>query len=139
RPCPYHAPRAAVDAPERGSRRWRLHRSRLMTRWVPLLLAVVLALPSANFQVFDGLPLSHIPEFVAFVLLVPLLASRGLRRLHARWLGSWPRGARVAMAMVLGVAVGIKLLLLASGTSEGFLACYRSPLEPPVNGPCERS
>ena len=110
-----------------------------MARWIPLLLAVVLALPSANFQVFDGLPLSHIPEFLAFVLLVPLLASRGLRRLYARWLGSWPRGARVAMGTILGVAVGIKLLLLASGTSEGFLACYRSPLEPPVNGPCERS
>jgi hypothetical protein len=36
-------------------------------------------------------------------------------------------------------AVGIKLVLLASGTHDGFLACYRSPLEAPVAGPCERS
>jgi hypothetical protein len=110
-----------------------------MARMVPLLLAIVLALPSANFQIFDGLPFSHIPEFLAFVLLLPLIASRGLRRLHARWLSSWPRAARVAMRTAVGVAVGVKLLLLASGTSQGFLACYRSSLEAPENGPCERS
>jgi hypothetical protein len=110
-----------------------------MARMAPLLLAIVLALPSANVQIFDGLPFSHILEFLAFVLLLPLIASRALRRLHARWLGSWPRAARVAMRTAIGVAVGLKLLLLASGTSQGFLACYRSSLEPPENGPCERS
>jgi hypothetical protein len=110
-----------------------------MALTIPVLLAIALALPSANFQTFDGLPFSHIPEFLGFVLLLPLITSRGLRRLHWRWLASWPSGARAAIGIALGVALGVKVLLLASGTTQGFLACYRSPLEPPVNGPCERS
>ena len=110
-----------------------------MARMVPFLLTIALALPSANFQIFDGLPFSRIPEFLGFVLLLPLVASRGLRRLHGGWLASWPPTVRVAMGTALGVAIGLKLLLLASGTAQGFLACYRSSLEPPVNGDCERS
>jgi hypothetical protein len=103
-----------------------------------LLLALALGVPSANYQLFDGLPLSRGAEFVALALLIPLLASRALRRLHARWIGRWPRLLR-ALAWTAAGVLGVKLVLLASGTHEGFLACYRSPLEPPRTGPCERS
>jgi hypothetical protein len=110
-----------------------------MARSSPFLLALLLLVPSANYQVFDGLPLSRGTEFVALALLIPLLASRALRRLHARWIGRWPRAFR-ALVVAVGVAVlAAKLLLLASGTYQGFLACYRTPLDPPTTGPCERS
>ena len=112
---------------------------RVLLRACPLLFALVLALPSANYQTFDGLPLSRAPEFLALALLTPLLVARGLRRLHRRWLGRWPRSLQDAMLVLAIAAVAIKLLLLGSGTHEGFLACYRSPLEPPAAGSCERS
>jgi hypothetical protein len=111
----------------------------MLLRAYPALFALVLALPSANYLTFDGLPLSRAPEFLALALLTPLLVARGLRRLHRRWLARWPRPLQGALLVFAIAAVAIKLLLLVSGTHEGFLACYRSPLEPPTAGPCERS
>lgn len=110
-----------------------------MARAGPALLGLLLLVPSANYQVFDGLPLSRGWEFVGLALLIPLLLSRSLRRLHARWAHRWPRALGI-VAVTVGVsALGAKLLLLGSGTHQGFLACYRSPLEAPTTGPCERS
>jgi hypothetical protein len=111
----------------------------LMARAGPVLLVLLLLVPSANYQVFDGLPLSRVPEFVALALLIPLLVSRALRRLHARWTGRWPRIVKVLAVAAGAGALGAKLLLLASGTHQGFLACYQTPLDPPTTGPCERS
>ncbi len=104
-----------------------------------LLLALLLVLPSANYQLFDGLPLSRPPEFLGLALLIPLLVSRGLRRLHGRRVARWPRTLQVALIAAVVGALGLKVVLLASGTHQGFLACYRSPLEVPPTGPCERS
>ncbi len=103
------------------------------------LLVLLLLVPSANYQVFDGLPLSRGPEFVGLALVIPLLLSRTLRRLHARWAGRWPRALRIVAATAGVGALSAKLLLLASGSHQGFLACYRTPLEAPTTGPCERS
>lgn len=110
-----------------------------MAWWVLPLLGVALLLPSANFQVFDGLPLSSPPEFVALVLLVPALASRALRRLYAR--GLRRAGSRVTRGLLTAgaLAFGAKLALLATGSHTGFLACYQSPLASPPGGACERS
>jgi hypothetical protein len=110
-----------------------------MARAGPLLFALLLLVPSANYQVFDGLPLSRGAEFVGLALLIPLVLSRALRRLHARWVDSWPRAIRGAALTSVALALGAKLLLLASGTHQGFLACYRTPLQAPAAGPCERS
>ena len=110
-----------------------------MASWVLALLGAALLLPSSDLQTFDGLPLSTFPEFALLGLFVPLVASRGLRRLYARFvrrLGPLvARGGLVAVMLVLGV----KLMLLASGSHTGFLACYRTPLAPPPGGECERS
>jgi hypothetical protein len=110
-----------------------------MVRWVVPLLGIALLLPSANLQRFDGLPLSSPLEFAALVLLVPLLTSRALRRLHAQRLqrgGSWvPR----ALSIVVPLAIGLKVILLISGVHSGFLACYGTPLHPAPGGACERS
>ncbi len=51
----------------------------------------------------------------------------------------WPRPLRVALIAAAAVGLGLKVVLLASGTYQGFAACYRSPLEAPTTGPCERS
>jgi hypothetical protein len=103
------------------------------------LFGLLLLLPSANYQVFDGVPWSRLPEFVGFALLVPFAVSRPLRRLHGRLLHRLPPAAR-RLLLALGLcALAGKLVLLASGTHAGFLACYRSPAAAPPAGGCERS
>ena len=110
-----------------------------MAGLVLALLGALLLLPSSGLQRFDGLPLGTLPEFVGLALLVPLLASRALRRLHRRALTrADPRLGRALLAAG-ALALVLKLLLLGAGVREGFLACYRSPLGPPSAGPCERS
>jgi hypothetical protein len=104
-----------------------------------LLLVALLGLPSANYQLFDGLPLSAGPELLALILVIPLLVSRSLRRLHTRWTRAWPRACRMGFGITAVVAVALKLSLFASGTHSGFVACYRSPLSDPPAGLCERS
>src|SRR5262245_50427396 len=103
------------------------------------LFGLLVVLPSANYQVFDGLPASRLPEFLALALLVPFIISRLLRRVYTRVIGAaWPVVRRSLLAMGI-IAVFAKVVLLASGTHAGFLACYRSPYAPPPAGPCEKS
>jgi hypothetical protein len=110
----------------------------LMAQWVSALLIAALLVPSANLQVFDGLPLSHLPEFVGLVLLLPVLASRSLRRLYARQLRRC--GPRVTRSLLAAgaLALSVKLVLLATGVHAGFLACYQTPLSR-ARGSCEHS
>ena len=111
----------------------------LMERAALPLLVALLGLPSADYQLFDGLPLSAWPELVALIVVLPLLVSRGLRRLHARSIRTWPRAWRMGFGAIAVGAVALKVSLLVSGTHAGFLGCYRSPLSDPPAGPCERS
>ena len=104
-----------------------------------LLLVALLGLPSADYQLFDGLPLSAWPELLALVIALPVLVSRGLRRLHAQSTRACPPACRMVLGITAVVSVALKLSLFASGTHSGFLACYRSPLSEPPAGPCERS
>ena len=110
-----------------------------MARWVVPLLGIALLLPSANLQRFDGIPLSTPLEFAALVLLVPLLLSKALRRLHAQFLQR--RGSRVAHALSIAaaLAIALKVVLLLSGVHAGFLTCYETPLRPAPGAACERS
>jgi hypothetical protein len=99
---------------------------------------LLLAVPSADYHTFDGLPASRLPEFLGLALLVPFVVSPLLRRVYGRLIGAaWPAAHGV---LVLGIlALSVKMVLLASGTHGGFLACYRSPFAPPPAGPCEMS
>lgn len=104
-----------------------------------LLFSLILIVPSAGVHLFSGLPLSTPAEFLTTILLVPLVLSRGLRRLYGRLLG---RGGTLPRRILLYgglLGLGIKAVLLAGATPAGFLACYRSPVAPPVSGSCERS
>ncbi|MFQ5923345.1 MAG: hypothetical protein ACE5M4_10925, partial [Anaerolineales bacterium] len=51
------------------------------------------------------------------------------------------RGRRFRLILQAGIllALMVKVILLASGTYEGFLACYRSTLMDPPAGKCEKS
>ena len=104
---------------------------------------VLLFLPSAGPHVFDGLPVSGLPEFAAFFLIVPLYVSSALRRVYARLLLTRRRAARptfVAITAVLTLAIAAKLLLLAAGDRSGFAACYQPALAAdPASHACERS
>jgi hypothetical protein len=103
------------------------------------LLAVGLVLPGADFQLFNGLPFESLGEAVAAVVLVPLAASRALRRRLVELAGELhPRTFQFATAAVL-LVLGLRVVLLVSGVEEGFRACYGSPAAPLPSGPCERS
>ena len=103
------------------------------------MFGLLLLLPSADAHWLDGLPLSRLPEFLGLALLVPFVVSAPLRRLYGALLHRAPAPARRALLGLAVGAVAVKLLLLASGTHAGFVACYRSSLAPPPVGPCERS
>ncbi len=103
------------------------------------LWAAILVLPSAPRHLFDGLPLSSAPEAVALALFLPLALSRTHRRLAGRWLWRRPAPVRLALLGVVVVALALKITLLGAGFPSEFLACYRSTLNPPPAGACERS
>jgi hypothetical protein len=90
-----------------------------------LLVALVLV-PSANFALFSGIPLDSGPEFLAALLLPPLLVSALARERWRRLVGgagAWP--AR-AVAVLAALALVAKFILFSSSAHAGFLACYRS-------------
>jgi hypothetical protein len=121
------------------SRRHPRPRSRAEAAALLALFGLLLVVPSADYQYFDGLPASRLAEFLGAVLLAPFAASRVLRRAYARLVGAmWPaaRGGLLALGVV---ALAAKVVLLASGTHAGFFACYRSPITAPPAGPCEKS
>jgi hypothetical protein len=103
------------------------------------LFGLLLLLPSANYQVFDGVPWSRLSEFAGLALLVPFVVSGPLRRLYGRLLHRLPSPVRRGVLGLAVCALAAKLVLLASGTHAGFLACYRSPVAGPPAGACERS
>jgi hypothetical protein len=107
------------------------------------LFVAALAMPSANTSLFDGVPLSRWPEFVALALMLPVLADAGLR---ARWLALFPPRALRLIPAGLVIVIAAKSALLLSGTHEGFAGCYRSTLADPLaagvaadSGGCELS
>jgi hypothetical protein len=94
-----------------------------------LAFLVVVGFPSANLQVFDGLPFSRLFEFGALVLIVPFLIFPDLRN---RQMIFW-KGLKIRPVFLwtsLAVLLLLKGTLLASGAHAGFSACYRSPAEP---------
>jgi hypothetical protein len=102
-----------------------------MTQGIALFLAflIVLCFPSANLQLFDGLPFSRLPEFAVLALAVPFLIFRELR---VRQADVWKRWKiRPAWLWIfLAVIFIIKIALFASGEHSGFAGCYRSGAEP---------
>jgi hypothetical protein len=103
------------------------------------LWAAILVVGSGPGHFFDGLPLSSAPEALALALLLPLALSRAHRRLASRWLGRRPAPVRFALLGILLGALALAITLVSAGPPSGFLACYRSTLEPPPAGACERS
>ena len=103
------------------------------------LFAAAVLVPSANYLIFSGLPMDSPLEFTALILLMPLILSRRLRRLFSiALLGLGHTFRMVLLACILLVLIA-KLILMASGTYEGYLACYRSTLSDPPAGRCEKS
>ncbi len=110
-----------------------------------LAFLIVLCFPSANLQLFDGLPISRLPEFAALAVAIPFLLLADLRGLQAAFWEKW-KIRPAYLGLLLGVVLIVKVVLFASGVYSGFSGCYRSgavPTEishedlPPVE--CERS
>ena len=110
--------------------------------WMTASLVVFLLLiifPSANYQVFSGFPLDTGWALAALVLLGPLFVSKTLSgRLETYLKRIHPRGTFILLGLLV-MALVAKTALLVSGTSQGFLACYTSPVHKPENGQCELS
>src|SRR5687768_4037513 len=103
-----------------------------------LLVLALLAVPSGNVVEFDGVPASSAHEVVAFVLVLPLLLSRGLRRGWTTLLQRHRGRIGVVVLTAVGLALACKLALTVSEAQEGFAGCYLSPAAPPA-GACESS
>jgi hypothetical protein len=119
--------------------------ARVLPSAVPLahlllvLFGALLLVPSTDYGVFNGIPLSTLPEAVALAFLIPFAVSRGLRAAYRRLLRRLGPLARRGLVGLAVVALGLKLVLLAAGSHAGFLACYRSPAAAPAAGSCVRS
>ena len=90
-----------------------------------LLVALVLV-PSANFALFSGIPLESGAEFLAALLLPPLLVSASAREHWRRLVGGKGGGPARVVAVVAALALAAKVILFVSGAHSGFLACYRT-------------
>jgi hypothetical protein len=105
--------------------------------WLVSLL-VLLTIPSAPVHRFDGLPFSRVSEYAVLMLLVPLLPGRTIRRAFTSFWGRRRALGRAAFVLV-AAALAMKAALFVWAPPDGFLACYRSPVQAPPTGPCERS
>lgn len=112
---------------------------RRVVSWIPFLFALLLALPSSHAQLFDGLPLSGLAEFVVFIAVLPLVFSPALRRLFGRVVARLhPRAAAFLLGLLIAAIVA-KGVLLGAEVPGGFRACYSSAIsDQPSNG-CEVS
>jgi hypothetical protein len=94
-----------------------------------LAFLIVLCFPSANLQLFDGFPISRLPEFALLAVAVPFLLFREMRVRQADFWKQW-RIRPGWLWIFLAVVLVIKITLFASGAHSGFAGCYRSAAEP---------
>ncbi len=107
-------------------------------RLLPSLVLAALLVPSTQDLLFNGFPFSTPLEYAAFIVLLPLLASRAIARTAVR--GLRRTGPRAAVVAAMAVAsIGLKGSLLASGDPAGFAACYRYIGDETRPSGCERS
>ena len=112
-------------------------------------LAAFVALPSANYLVFAGIPFDSLPQYLVLVALAPFAVWPWLRRRWcaavARWRAPW---VGLAIAALAGGAL-VKGVLFVDGGYEGFAGCYQALYRQHRNywprvddrrtGPCEKS
>jgi len=104
-----------------------------MPQEVLLFLAflIVLCVPSANFHLFDGLPISRLPEFAALVATAPFLLFSELRSRQKALREQW-KIRPVYLWILLAVVLLVKCGLFVSGEESDFSGCYRSSAEPTI-------
>lgn len=133
---PMRAGRRSV-AGEPSLTRMQALRTERLWRWWPVALLCLMAIPRGTGGVFDGLPFSGWPEFIAFLAILPACSGRVQRLLSRRLATIHRSGPRFASLLALcGIAVSSALVYL--GTPAGFYACYTSAL-PGQSPACERS
>src|ERR1035441_7863227 len=104
---------------------------------IAVIWGIGLALPSAGYLAFPGLPFASVAQCAALALLLPVLVSA---RLRGSFEGTLTKLGRHTVRVALGLGVLIvlsKAVLLTAGGYEGFRACYRSLAGPPTGGGCE--
>ncbi len=103
------------------------------------ILLILALIPSVNYHLFNGFPLSSLAEYALLISLLPFVFLRKFSRLHTMRLGRLWRRLPLAFVLLAVLATAAKAALFQSGTYEGFKGCYASPSAPPAAGSCERS
>lgn len=106
--------------------------------WCIVLLVLAVLMPASNTVWFSGLPVGKPLEFLAVLVVVPMVFSRDLQAA----IGGVPAMRRRIFPVVLAALAAVlvcKGVLLASGTGQGFAGCYRSSQSQPPTGDCELS
>ena len=89
-------------------------------------LTGLVALPSANYLTFAGIPFNSLPQYLLLVALLPVVAWPWLRRRWSAAVLGWPAlWIGVAIVAVVGGSL-VKGALLVGGEYEGFAGCYRA-------------
>jgi hypothetical protein len=100
---------------------------------------LLLFLPSANYQVFRGIPWNTAAQVAAIGVALPFLLSRRMKRAYrALTEKRGLLGRRTAWIACCAGIVG-KLVLCGFGGYEGFIGDYRSPAAHPASGAWEKS
>ena len=112
-------------------------------------LAAFVALPSANYLVFAGVPFDSLPQYLVLVALAPVAVWPWLRRRWCAAVASW-RAPWIGLAIAaLAGGTLVKGVLFVDGGYEGFAGCYQALYREHRNywprvddgrtGPCEKS
>jgi hypothetical protein len=105
----------------------------------PRLVGLLLLLPSANYQVFRGIPWNTAAQAVAVAVAVPFLSSRRMRRAYRAATREGGLPGRRTVRIACCAAIAGKVALFSFGGYEGFAGSYRSPAASPVTGSWEKS
>ncbi|MBT3391863.1 MAG: hypothetical protein HN413_15805, partial [Chloroflexi bacterium] len=122
-----------------NNRFFALVKDHLFQNFVLVTAFIAFSFPSGNYHVFSGLPFQHSHEYTWFVIFLPFIFSRRVRRMYQVVLVQ--RNGKVGR-IVFGVstlALTLKIVVFAFGVNDGFQACYRSLPESLPNEQCERS
>lgn len=112
-------------------------------------LGAFVALPSANYLVFAGIPFDSLPQYLVLLALAPVAVWPWLRRRWCAAVASWRAPwIGLAIAALAGGAL-VKGVLFVDGGYEGFAGCYQALYRAHHNywprvddrraGPCEKS
>ena len=104
-----------------------------------LLMLLALVVPSTNYLLFSGFPLNSLKQLTALIILLPLVFNHRYLGNFENWVKRKNRFIIPILSGMFAFIIAVKLILLLSGTYQGFTGCYNSPVAKPARGKCALS